>query len=209
MKWVLAILVVLNVGMYLWATGHKNTSTPLLRSVINADRMSLLSESSGSRSDRQSTSCYRIGPFSEKSGSANAVEKLNDLSVTYTTLTVKIREVRAYRVYLGPFSTQDQIEQQRDVLRNSGINEHYVKSESRNTDVISLGLFSQRGRAEEFMQALRRKNIVAKTRPENRTLGPTYWLELRDNDTKQEILSTLRETQWKGDQARLRAFPCS
>lgn len=209
MKWVFAILVVLNVCLYLWATGHKNISSPLLRPVINSQGMRLLSEIYGSQSDRQSTSCYRIGPFSEKSGSTNAVGKLEALSVPYTALTIKVRELRAYRVYLGPFTTQGQIEQQREVLRNSRVNEHYVKSESRDKDVISLGLFSQRGRAGEFIDTLRRKNIVAKIRPENRTLGPTHWLELRDSDTNQEVLGALRETRWVGDQARLRSFPCS
>jgi hypothetical protein len=209
MKWFFALLVLANVGMYLWATGHKTTDSSSLRAAVNADGMRLLSELPAARNSRSASSCHRIGPFSDESGSVKAVETLNELSVPYTALTIKKREVRAYRVYLGPFNTSEQIERQRNILRSSGINEHYVKSERAAQDLISLGLFSQQARADEFMRQLIEKDVHAKTRPENRTLGPTYWLELHDVESNQKVLGILRETQWAGDRARLRVFPCT
>jgi hypothetical protein len=209
MKWFFALLVLANVGMYLWATGHKTSGSSAVRSSVNADGMILLSELPATGNNRSASSCYRIGPFSDEGGSVKAVETLNELSVSHTALTIKKREVRAYRVYLGPFSTPEQIERQRSILRGSGINEHYVKSEREAQDLISLGLFSQQARADQFMQELIGKDVRAKTRPENRTLGPTYWLELHDVESNQKVLGILRETQWVGDRARLRIFPCA
>ena len=209
MKWVFALLVVANVGMYLWATGHKTVDVTSIRASVNADGMRLLSELPAARKNRGANSCYRIGPFSDEGGSIKAVETLNKLSVPYTALTIGKREVRAYRVFLGPFNTSEQIERQRNILRSSGINEYYVKSERATEDLISLGLFSQQARADEFMQELIKKDVRAKTRPENRTLGPTYWLELHDVKSNPETLGILRETQWSGDRARLRVFPCA
>ncbi len=209
MKWFLALLVLLNVGMYLWATGHKSTSSSSVRAMVNADGMRLLSELSAERDNRSASSCYRIGPFYDERGSVKAVGALNELSVPHTALTIKQREVRAYRVYLGPFNTSEQIEQQRNLLRNNGIYEHYVKSEPSSQDVISLGLFSQQARAEEFMHDLLERDVRAQTRPEDRTLGPTYWLELQDVAPNQGVLAVLRETKWAGDRARLRVFPCN
>ncbi len=209
MKWFFALLVLANVGMYLWATGHKTSDSPPVRSLVNANGMRLLNELPAARNDRSANSCYRIGPFSDESGSIQAGESLNELSVPYTALTIKKREVRAYRVYLGPFNTSEQIERQRNILRSSGINEHYVKSERAAQDLISLGLFSQQARADEFMRELINKDVRAKTRPENRTLGPTYWLELHDVESNQAVLGVLREIQWAGDRARLRVFPCT
>ncbi len=209
MKWFFALLVLANVGMYLWATGHKTSDSTPVRSTVNANGMELLSELPAARNNRSSGSCYRVGPFSDESGSIKAVETLNKLSVPYTALAIKKREVRAYRVYLGPFNTSEQVERQRNVLRNSGINEHYVKSERAAQDLISLGLFSQQARADEFMRELIKKDVHAKTRPETRKLGPTYWLELHDVESNQGVLGVLRETQWAGDRARLRVFPCT
>ncbi len=209
MKWVFALLVLVNVGMYLWATGHKTSGSPSARTVVNTEGMRLLSELPAARNNRSARSCYRVGPFSEEDGSIQAAATLNALSVVYTSLTIKKRQVRAYRVYLGPFNTSEQIETQRNILRSSGINEHYVKSERDTQDLISLGLFSQQARADDFLQQLNKKDIRAKTRPENRTLGPTYWLELHDLESNSGVLAALRETQWPGDRARLRVFPCS
>lgn len=209
MKWVFALLVLANVGMYLWATGHKTNGSSSVRPAVNVDGMRLLSELPAKSNSRNTSSCYRIGPFSDQSGSTQAVKTLDELSVAYTALTIKKREVRAYRVYLGPFETAEQIEKQRNILRSSGINEHYVKSERAAQDLISLGLFSQQTRADEFMRELIKKDVRAKTRPENRTLGPTHWLELHDVASKEGVLGVLRETQWADDRARLRVFPCT
>ncbi len=209
MKWFLALLVLANVGMYLWATGHKTTRVSSVLAAVNAESMRLLSELPAARNTRSADSCYRIGPFSDESGSVKAAETLNELLIPYKALTIKKRDVRAYRVYLGPFSSAEQIERQRNVLRNSGINEHYVKSEPTAQDLISLGLFSQQARADQFMRELIDKDVRAKTRPENRTLGPTYWLELDNIESNPGVLGVLRETQWVGDRARLRVFPCS
>lgn len=209
MKWFFALLVVVNVGVYLWATGHKTSDSSSVRASVNADGMRLLSELPAARGNRSARSCYRIGPFFDEGGSTKAVKILNELSVPHTALTIKKREVRAYRVYLGPFNTAEQIARQRDILRSSGINEHYIKSERAAQDLISLGLFSQQARADEFMRQLIKKDVRAKTRPENRTLGPTYWLELHDVESKQGVLGVVRETQWAGDHARLRVFPCA
>lgn len=209
MRWFFALLVLANVGMYLWATGHTTSDSASVRASVNADGMRLLNELPAARNSSSVSSCYRIGPFSDKDGSVKAAETLNELSVPYTALTIKKREVRAYRVYLGPFNTSEQIERQRNILRSSGINEHYVKSERAAQDLISLGLFSQQARANEFLRQLIEKDVRAKTRPENRILGPTYWLELHDIGSNQKVLGILRETQWTGDHARLRIFPCT
>ncbi len=209
MKWVFGLLLIANVGLYLWATGHKSAPVSSSRAVVNAEGMRLLQEQPLSPGTKNESVCYRIGPFEEERGSADAAARLNELFVPYKALKVNKREVRAYRVYLGPYGTPGEIELQRELLRKNGVNEHYVKSESETRDVISLGLFSQKARAEEFRVELSGKSIEAKTRPENRTLGPTYWLELRDIDPQPTVMTALRESRWRDDKARLRVFPCS
>ncbi len=209
MKWFVGVLLLLNVGLYLWATGHKNTQVAATRPVVNAAGMRLLLEQPASPDVASTRVCYRIGPFIEELGSAAAQERLQAMSVPYKALKVNKREVRAYRVFLGPYGSPAEIEAQRGLLRKNGVNEHYVKSEPGGEDVISLGLFSQQARADEFREELSTKSIQAKTRPENRILGPTFWLELRGIEPKPAVMTALRESRWQDDKARLRVFPCS
>ncbi len=207
MKWVFGMLLVLNVGLYLWATGHRQSGASI-RPTINFQGMRLIGERGRGADPGADDVCYRIGPFADRQESAKAITLLTDLSVRFSELTVSKREVRAYRVYLGPFTDPEQTARQRGMLHDNGISDYYIKRDSVGEEVISLGLFSQRRAAENFVRSLAETGIIAKHRAEDRILGPTYWLELTGLHTTADALRGLRDGRWEGDRARLRAFPC-
>ena len=136
-------------------------------------------------------------------------DRLRELSLPFESLTVKAREIRAYRVYIGPFSNPQAIEVQRLWLSESGVSDHYVKRQVGEKDIISLGLFSQNTGADALVRDLKSKNVSAQTRLEDRTLGSTHWLELRDSNTNRAARAQLSTLDWGDERTKLSEFPCS
>ena len=66
MKWVCGLLIIANVALYLWVTGHPSQSgirpAPALESV-NLITMQLLGEDDLSRSSTAALHCARLGPL--------------------------------------------------------------------------------------------------------------------------------------------------
>ena len=211
-KWVVGVLALVNVALFLWATGHRSVSSASpedFRQQVNAASMRLLRENALSAAESGKTPCFRVGPFYELNAVALASQKLDILKVPYGQRTIKERQLRAYRVFLGPYSTESAIEAQRGLLRENGITDLYLKREPGGTSLISLGLFSQRQGAEDFVRDLTRKRLPAQARAEERVLGPTFWLELEQSSANRAAENELRATRWGDPRAKLRPFPCS
>jgi len=213
LKWIVAALALVNAGLFLWATGHRGLSggDAAARQIINPDAMRLLSEVSPRTPAPSSDSprlCFRVGPFLDRAQMERAGQNLDELQVPFHERTVPAREIRAHRVYVGPYTTPTAIAAQRKLLNASGITDHYVKRENGGQDVISLGLFSQKTGAEALLKDLQAKNIKAQIRVEDRELAPTYWIELRDSAANQRVETALRQRRWDGARAKIRQYPC-
>jgi len=215
MKWVVGALVLVNAGLFLWATGHKGlagTSEPA-RAVVNAESMQLISETRPPATAASPAAgarlCFRIGPFVTENDMDRAGQHLYELAVPFNRRNVPSRDIRTYRVYLGPFTTDSAIEAQRDLLRAGGVTDHYVKREPGGNDIISLGLFSQQSSAERMRAELEKKNFKPSTRPEDRALGATYWLELTNSDANKRARADLAASQWPEPRAVVKQFPCT
>jgi hypothetical protein len=207
MKWLVGILCLLNAGLFLWSSGH----TPAAAyPVVNEDNMRLIREmQAGNRSSGQGEPrCARIGPFVDSSVAALAAQKLDSLSLGYNRRTVKSREIRAYRVFLGPFESSSAIEAQRRLLRRAGIEDFYLKRDAASGDIISLGLFTQRNGAETLAAKLGRQDIQARIRPEERTLKPSFWLEIDSPVAVRNLPRELAGARWGEKGAALRRYDC-
>ena len=219
MKWVFGVLLLCNVGLFLWTYGQRPDSTEFIRPPVHGETMMLLSEMAAIKSavvtdssDAQPTQeslCLRIGPFFDEQLASKTGERLTTLSVPFDTRSVKERKIRAHRVYLGPFATQTEIDTQRKFLTDNGVKDHYVKRQEGEQEIISLGLFTQSNGAEAMVQELKVKDIEAQIRSEDRVLRPTFWLELRDSKANESAQSELAAQKWGDDRAKLSEFPCS
>lgn len=219
MKWFIALLLVLNLGLFLWATGHdpRTTASVAEYPAVNPEGMKLLSEMRSQQQEKtanedeaspSSVFCVRIGPFVNSAMVSAASSKLNDLSLVHEQRTVKSRSIRAYRVFLGPFNTQTAVSAQRQLLNASGIIDHYIKREPEGGDLVSLGLFSQRDGANLFMEKLENQGVAAKLRAEDRFLEPNFWLEINDSQIAANIPSDLAASDWGEERAKWRQFSC-
>ena len=212
MKWLAGFLLVLNAALFLWATGH-DPGRPAPASaypVVSAESMRLLSEvKAGDESSRDGPpGCLRIGPFVSSAVVTLAAQKLEAMSLSYTRRTVKSRQIRAFRVFLGPFQSESGMETQRRLLEAAGVEDYYLKRNEEGGGIISLGLFSQQDGAEVMRGKLSRQDIETKLRTEERILQPNFWLEIDDPAVAREIPPELAGASWGEQEARARRYKC-
>jgi hypothetical protein len=214
MRWLVAILLVLNVGLYLWLTGPgKKVADPgvVELSAINPQSMRLLTDADRVADVPASgvvSICVRIGPFVAPGAAAQARELLDEFRLSYATDTIKAREVRAFRVYVGPYEASDLAEIMRERLRDREI-EHYMMTEADGTRMFSLGLFSREVRAERYVETVAVEGIEANLREEFRKLAASEWLEIRDLAVDSDARRRLEVADWNEAHAKLRRIPCN
>lgn len=215
--------MICNAAVFLWATGHRPASTKFIRPPVAGETMMLLSElrpvqstptvaeqTGGEEPSPPQPMCLRIGPFENEKLAKETASRLRTLSLQVESRAVKERKIRTYRVYLGPFDSQSAIDAQRQLLNNNGVQDHYVKRQPGERDIISLGLFSQGTGAEALVGELGAMNITAHTRHEDRTLEPTFWLELQDPEANKKSRAELAAVRnWGDGRTKLSEFPCS
>ena len=187
MKWVFLVLVVVNVGFYLWVGGHKaNYAAPAAggETDINVESMELVHERQARRINEKVFECMRIGPFSTADTFSRASRLLINEGFGFTRNVVSARELRNFRVYLGPFTTQAAKETAERRLKQQGLD--YYAYEDKEGELLSVaGLFSQGEAAGAYVAELKEAGVDAKARSEVRTLGPWRWLEVADAVTEE------------------------
>lgn len=212
MKWLAGFLLLLNAALFLWATGHDpgQPTSAAAYPVVSAESMRLLSEVKARResSGDDKPLCVRIGPFDSSAVVSLAAQQLDAMSLSYTRRTVKAREIRAFRVFLGPFQSESAITTQRRLLENAGVEDYYVKRLEDGGGIVSLGLFSQREGAEIRQRQLDAKGVEAKLRTEQRVLEPNFWLEVNDPGVAGGVPDELAGANWGEKSARARRYEC-
>ncbi len=215
MKWLVAALAILNGVLLLWALGPKqrlDPPPPAPQRLIDAESMALLAErppppAAAPGPAAAARVCVRIGPFDARDDVERGVRALAELGLTYREQTVAPRQIRAFRVFTGPYAGADALRAARSRLSALGI-EHYAIRDSAQAQSLSLGLFSQQATAQRYVAKLGVQDITAYTREEMRTLDPSYWLEVRDLEEDDERRRGLSEVDWGAAGARARDVPC-
>ncbi len=221
MKWLFAVLVLANIGLWMWASWYKETSGQEARQPrppVAAEKMRLLSErgvrlkirrvrpapSTAPPPDNPTPAkanhpCIRIGPFAELKQAMNAGKKLEKLDIVYEGRTEKRKTVAGYRVFLPPFPSQKAAMRKRKELTRLGFRDHALIQEEGMRNAISLGLFKIEANANQHLRRLAAKGVKAKKRPVHST-KTVYWLEAslspgRDKPG-QSSLESLKKERW-------------
>ena len=210
MKWVFFVLVVASVGLYLWVDDHQTYSAvPVAtgETDIDVEGMELVHERQARRTNEEVFECMRIGPFSTADTYSRASRLLINKGFGFTRNVISARELRNFRVYLGPFTTQAAKETAERRLTQQGLD--YYAHEDKDGELLSVaGLFSEGEAAGAYVAELKEVRLDAKARFEVRTLGPWRWLEVADAVTE-ERRNTLRGIDWGDAKAQAAGIPCS
>ena len=210
MKWVFLVLVVANVGLYLWVNSHQtDNAVPVAggETDINVEVMELVHERQARRINEEVFECMRIGPFSTADTFSRASRLLINEGFGFTRSVFSARELRNFRVYLGPFTTQAAKETAERRLKQQGLDYHVY--EDKEGELLSVaGLFSEGEAAGAYVAKLKGVGLDAKARSEVRVLGPWRWLEVADAVTE-ERRNTLRGIELGDAKAQVASVPCS
>ena len=223
----LALLVIVNVLVFLWPEPHNGSEQNASLSELNPEFISLngVSDASeikpqGKQKDKvahraqtesepihstqgQSTqgllSCYRLGPFLKQETYLQAQEKLTQYGVEYTEFVRESQKSQVYRVYLGPYLTRQSVLQAKYALLEKGVKDHFLRKHPDNSYLISLGIFSTREGALVLMEQLKGKVENMLLRDELLDLPTSYWLDMKFVD-KGYTLQSLNGVDW-GDRS--------
>ena len=264
MKWLAAVLMMVNVALYLWASGPQATVTKtaiISKPDVNKAGMLLLSEHGNLKQfgsiadyqpsasafveatqeqtqkpessevdlqdsqqitantgtqDRQSDSvsvdaedsissaddaadeataktelaqpCYRLGPFKQEASWQAATQWMEQKGIKFQLVTSESRELRAVRVYLGPYRSISATEPVVQRLKGKNL-DHFISLAEDGSARISLGYFTQKELAAKFLAHLQSIDVQAKSQPEYRQLGPFNWIVIAVDKVEQNRLT--------------------
>ncbi len=99
--------------------------------------------------------CYRVGPYIEQGSfdSAKALMQAQNIDHNITEPEVK-SVVKAARVYLGPYDSDEDLQAERGKLKETKVEHYIVQIDGR--PVLQLGYFSGLGRAESYTKRLKK-----------------------------------------------------
>lgn len=204
-KGLFALLVLANVGLWLWATGFRPGDAPAegARAPLNPERMRLLNEPGAPPAPRTEaappTACYRLGPFPDEASAEAAAARLVKQGVPVGARRAEDQTVvSGYRVYLLPLPSRAAAEKKRRELVRLGFKDTSVLQEEGGQNAISLGLFTVEANARKRLQALAAKKIEAQLQTLTQ-VRRVYGFTFGPVENPTETLGRLRDSE--GDNA--------
>jgi hypothetical protein len=235
MKWVFAVLVLVNLGFWLWASGVRVRSdelAPTARPTVAADSMKLLNEPGVKLQPRPkpraepapapvespaldsqgaaTAACFRLGPFLDVATADAAGQVLAELHIGFAREAEEQRRVASHRVFLPPFPSKEAAEAKRKELTRAGFRDHAMIEEGSMQHAISLGVFAVEANARRHIKALGAKGIKASIEPLYQ-IRTVYALTLRFDLTPgqaQDPAAPLKQRRWEPAEARLSEAAC-
>ncbi len=208
MKWLFFSLVLVNLALYLWATGHpqgREAAESEPSALVNSRGMMLLSErDEGARSG--GGSCVRIGPFLTQSTFADASRILGDMGLEYGKSAVSARKLQTWRAYVPVPAAGPELTALRGRLQELEV-DHHIEDDPGGA-IVSVGVFSQSSDARHFAAELKQKGVEVTYRPELRTLGPMRWIVIEERPDR-HAMEQLSAARWGDAMARVVDFPCA
>jgi hypothetical protein len=124
------------------------------------------------------TSCLSVGPFVDPASSAQAVALLKAKGFDPRQRAEQGQVAMGYWVYAGGLASQAEADRALVTLEHNGIKDALVMPEAADGGRrLSLGLYSDRSRAEKRAQAVRQAGLSAEI-AERKLPGMLYWVDL-------------------------------
>ena len=123
------------------------------------------------------TECHSVGPFADVEGSVRAASLLSARGFALRQRTEQGQGSEGYWVYVTGVKTQAEADHALATLEQGGIKDGVLMPESADAGRrVSLGLFSDRTRAEKRVQAARDAGLKAEI-SERKLSGTVYWVD--------------------------------
>ena len=216
--------LVANVALFLWPTEREpakhvhlereDISPHFLRlnkEVEEKHRESLQSQLvaqiDGSPIENDLESCYRLGPFMHKANFEIAQAVLTSSEVDFKTSKRVSQDSLVYRVFLGPFSSQAEVDDLRVDLKRKKILDHFVRKIESDKYMVSLGIYSTQEAVDAAVALFEEKLDDVKSQQEQLVLPESNWLHfaIGESELAEKQLSSM---DWGELAAKLGKFEC-
>jgi len=211
MRWLFAVLVLANVGLFMWVTWHRGDAGgtisprplfhPELMVPISAPGVTLKSRRNEKPSSpllpaKPKMRCITIGPFSP-SAAEPAGAWLQAEQFEHAPRNEERQIENSYWVHLGPFENRKQAEKRLKELEKLGVRDLLIMQDREGGVAISLGLFSLAENARIRQQELADKGVTAKQEVRYKT-EKWLWLDVRTPEPADSAVAKLRAHDWSG-----------
>lgn len=182
MKWLFALLVLVNVAFFMWTRWHGETQDVgrEARPEVNAQNLRLLSEIGAARAPRKVAAmraqCDRLGPLNEAER-AQAAAVLEQVPLSFKAREEAVQTPAGFLVFIPPLANERRAQAKLRELRRKGIKDFALLSDAAKRNAISLGLFTTTKLAERYVADLTKKGVVAQIEPQTRD-EKQVWIEV-------------------------------
>ena len=122
--------------------------------------------------------CLSLGPFPNRVDVQDAEAALEGADFTVRQRTADGEVWLGYWVYLDAIETQAEAATMVDTLGEAGISEAYVIADGNNGNIVSLGVFSERARAQQRFADVEDLGMSPVTANRSQP-GEVFWLDVR------------------------------
>jgi len=122
--------------------------------------------------------CYTLGPFSEMQTLRQVTREIKDYVVEASFRSREEQEQTMYRVFVRPVGSKQEAKALTKELASKNIRDYFIITDGPNKNGISLGYFSNKGRAYRHADHVRELGFDATAEPVFRTYT-IYWLDYR------------------------------
>jgi hypothetical protein len=145
-------------------------STPVAQTVGSASDDAVRTTASRSR-------CVSVGPFNDLTRAAKSAALLRERGFTPRQRAEQGETWNGYWVYVGGLKTQADEKKVLKSLEQAGLNDAQPMPEASDGRRVSVGLFSEKDRAEKRAQAIKRLGLDAAI-VERKQPGTVYWVDM-------------------------------
>ncbi|KPK09740.1 MAG: hypothetical protein AMJ68_11335 [Acidithiobacillales bacterium SG8_45] len=220
MRWLLALLLLANAGMFMWGSWYKDADAPLQPSPqadFNAGQMRLISDPAvkltplvGSQAPVTKTLqpvervCYEVGEFSSTKAAMGAGAQLKKTGLEYSLRTEETVE-RSYQVYIPPLKSLASAAAMQSRLNKLGFRDNALMQQKGFKNGVSVGIFKVKANANQMQRDLKRNGIVSKQRTLTKSRS-RFWLDVPADAEK---LVALKGIRWKSKTVAVKQTTCT
>jgi SPOR domain len=154
----------------------------------------------------QPTACFSVGPFGDLVNSAQAAALLKAKGFDPRQRAEEGQTSDGYWVFIGGFRNQSETDHALVTLEHNGIKDAVVMPETPDAGRrLSLGLYSEKARAERRAQAVQATGLKAEV-AERKIPGTIYWVDLAPLPGTSTI--PIQDLFAEGISSRIAVQPC-
>jgi hypothetical protein len=195
MKWLVWVLVLVNVGLlaYFNQSHFMPSIAPVKQPEISPEKISILTPEQVNALPKKAveplapppplpTACYEWGVFSGN-GIANAQTAVSNLALQATLKEQSSQEAKRFWVYTPPLKSADEAQAKAEEIMALGVDELFVVQEAKWKNAISFGVFEDEKLAANLLKELKAKgvkNVVKALRNQSKSNASLLFDHLTD-----------------------------